>query len=349
MLMRTTPRRTQSAKDNLFYNHFFNLSDEKRKKPDILTSFLIYKKLPFIKIKQNRINPFFHLRKNNSTNLLSKQNLIKKKPRKYSYIKRKINKNDKNNNKLPINNINNKRPKEDNQENKFKKRYKNLIKNLSFNGNSKVSFKNLSNEILDDLFKNKPYNSFDKQNIKNFNIFQPKFNRYKYKYILNRFNRVTRNDKNNFLNNKEEKNIKSLSSKDIINKKHLDYDKINKKEIENKILKERTKDNYSEKSNDTPPITSKRQKNKRKNLYCDFNSKNINKRFRTRKSAIINYGFKFHNLKMKLRKQNDLNIKLINNIKKEQSLSKYKLQVGIVKLNKHISTNKKRNKLSKKK
>ena len=44
---------------------------------------------------------------------------------------------------------------------------------------------------------------------------------------------------------------------------------------------------------------------------------------------------------MKLRKQNDVNSKLINNIKKEQSLSKYKLQVGIVKLNKYISKNKK--------
>ena len=43
---------------------------------------------------------------------------------------------------------------------KYKSRYKIMIRNLSYNGHSKVSFKNLSNDILDDLFKEKQYNSY---------------------------------------------------------------------------------------------------------------------------------------------------------------------------------------------
>ena len=330
MIMRSLPRRLSSAKTNLLSHNNFSLSDELRIKPDILTPYILYKKIPFpqkLKLNNNIINPFLNLknlRKNNSSNLLlSIKNIIKK------------NKNEKNN-KSPITNINTK-PKIENQENKFKKRYTHLIRNLSFNGNSKVTFRNLSNEILDKIFKSKPFSSFVKPKSPP-NIIQKKTIRYKYENLLNKINNNKENVKSNYyyLNEKEINNINSLSNKNIFNKKF---------QFENKILRNESKDIYFEKYKNIP-ITSARAKNRRKNNLFDNVSdnskkKNIRTRSRTRKSASISFSSKFQNLKMKLRKQNDVNSKLINNIKKEQSLSKYKLQVGIVKLNKYISKNKK--------
>ena len=46
----------------------------------------------------------------------------------------------------------------------------------------------------------------------------------------------------------------------------------------------------------------------------------------------------FKNLKEKLKKQDDANNNIINDIKRQESLTKYKIQVGIVKLNEYKNT-----------
>ena len=303
------------------YNNF-NLSDDKRVKSDIFNSYMKYKKILFSnnfqKAIQCFINPFSFLKKNSSSNLLlSKRNYYNNiQKREFTHIKEKTIKN-KNKRKIKCylrnNTIDNENKREDG-ENKFKSKYKYLMRNLSFNGNSRVQFKNLSNEILDNLFKNKPYNSFNIVKTQKTIKKEREKRRIKYKYenILNRINSSIFLGKENYNNNiKESNEINYLKSKNIIRKKISDFNKETQKlNFENQAIKNESKELFNS------LIYQK------KKLFL-----------KSKKSLRTNYGIKFKTLKMKLRKQNDVNSNLINNIRKEQSLSKYKLQVGIVKLN----------------
>ena len=333
--MKTSYLGKSSAKSKLFnsinYNKF-DLSDEKRVKPDILSSYSKYIKFPFSSTIENKIkrfvNPFSILRNNSSSALLLSLKNLKEK--KYFHIKRKTNIKKERNIKPPlkIKTFNNNQNNKENEENKFKSKYKNLIRNLSYNGNSKVYFKNLSNRILDDLFKNKPYNSFNTPKEIKISNFMKKILKSKYENILN----------DNYFPNKQTNKIKRQSydikylNKDIFNKKNIIYNnKIKKINFENKILRnESSKDIFYENNNKTP-LTSTRGKDQIKNKsIASLNDNSKGKKFERRNSQ-INFGV-FYDLKKQLRKQNDVNSNLINNIKKEQSLHKYRLQVGIVKL-----------------
>lgn len=343
----------------LLYNSF-NSSEDKRVKSEIFNSFVQYKKFPFSNNFRKGIhyfiNPFSFLRKNSSSNLLlSKRNYnnnIRKKE--FTHIKGNFNLKNKNKNKRNfISQIRNKTVdnKNNSEENRFKSRYKYLIRNLSFNGNSRVYFKNLSNEILDGLFKYKPYNSFNViKPMKNFKKEkEKKIIKHKYENIINRIKRANSSvilGEKNYNNNytKESNDINCLRSKNIFSKKITDFNKETKKiNFENQILKNESKELelFSEYNQNTP-ATSTREKNKSKNKSINTLIKENKKNFlRSKKSIKASYGVKFKALKMKLRKQNDVNSNLINDIRKEQSLSKYKLQIGIVKLNGYKPKNRK--------
>ena len=349
--MNSAPKRKSNTKEKLFrplsYDNF-SLSDEKRIKPDILTSYLNYKKY-FNKFNvgfQNFMNPFSFIKKNNTSNLLlSMKNLINKNTKKQNFYKqRKIHIN--NNNKYRNNKIKNKRmyfntKKENNYENKFKSKYKLIMRNLSYNGNSKISFKNLSNDILDDLFQEKHFNSYFIPTLQKTPIFQKKSIKFNYENFNNKNNNniniyINENNKNNYINKKYTTYLSYLNNNTILNKKSNDnYNEEKKGNNDLKILKNEfnTNNNISE-NNHYTSATSARGKNQEKKI-SSFNKEYKNKKIiiKSKTGRKIKFESKFQILKMGLRKQNDVNSKLINNIKKEQSLSKYKIQVGIVQLN----------------
>ena len=324
--MKSLTRKISNSKSKILSPRIyknFNLSDNKRKKPDILTSYIKYTNFPFpnnFKTDiRHFINPFSFLSKNSSSNILLMKNIKSQKPNiKYFKIKKKTKIKNQRNKKCEFRNKtlnDNKNKKKENEEKRFKSRYKILIRNLSFNGNSKIYFKNLSNEILDDLFKNKPYNSFNSPNVKNKSNYDKK--------IIKKNNSSKNFRIKNYMNRRNLNDINSFNNTNILDLKNFDCNKEKKKiDFENQILKNESKDQFSE-NNQNTPLTSARDKN-----YMNDKTK-----LRIKNSIKSSFGTKFHSLKMKLRKQNELNSHLINNIKKEQSLSKYKLQVGIVKLN----------------
>ena len=347
--MNSVPNRISSVKTKLikpFNNIDYSLNDIKRTKQNIFTSYLKNKNYPlfnkFDKHFKNIINPFSIVKKNNTSDLLlSMKNLINKRTKEKLLIKRKIH--IKINNKPRNNTIKHfNTKKEINYENKFKSRYKYIIRNLSYNGNSKKSFKNLSNDILDDLFQDKHFNSYFESTTQKSPIFPNKSLKFNNEKIYNKNNNainisIKENNKDKYINKKQLTNLSYLTSKAIFNKKCNDnYKKEKKVNFDLIFLKnEFNSKNYSENSQDTPD-TSGREKNNKK-IYNSFNRKvkTKNNIIKSKKHGKLNIGTKFKALKIKLRKQNDINNDLINNIKKEQSLSKYKLQIGIVQLNGH--------------
>ena len=324
----------------------FNLSEDKRINQDILNSYKKFRKFPFSKDFKKDIkyiiNPFSFFKRNSSSNLLilkkNYDNILRKE---FTYIKRKRDIKNKTNFQSQLRNKSIGSTREDNKEKKFKSRYKILIKNLSFNGSSRVYFKNLSNEILDNLFRNKPYNSFNiirpQKTAKNYN----RNSKYYYEKLLNIIKRNNssiilerENSNNNYAKIKDSIDLDYFINKNIFCEKNIDFtnetEKIN---FENKILRYESKELFFENNQNTPQTSTKEKiLSKNKSIINYINEKK--KIFaRSKKSGKTTFGIKFSTLKMKLRKQNDVNSNLINNIKKEQSLSKYKLQVGIVKLN----------------
>ena len=359
--MNSTPKRISNTKEKLFrplsYN-ILSLSDEKRIKPDILTSYLNYKNYPLLN-KFNVgfkyfINPFSFIKKNNTSNLLlSMKNLINKNTKKQNFYKqRKIHIN--NNNKYRNNKIKNKRmhfntKKENNYENKFKSKYKLIMRNLSYNGNSKISFKNLSNDILDNLFQDKHFNSYFVPTLQKTPRFQKKSIKFNHENLNKNNNNsiniyINENNKNDYINKKQTTDLSYLYNNAIFNKKSNDnYNEEKKGNYELKFLKnELNTNNNNSENNHYTSATSAREKNKEKR-FSSFNKEYKNKKIiiNSKTGRKLKFESKFQTLKMGLRKQNEVNSKLINNIKKEQSLSKYKIQVGIVQLNGYRPKNRK--------
>ena len=153
----------------------FNLKKEENYESNVLVNYLKYKDIllnnKFSKQYNRFLNPFMFLKKNNSTSILSLQNSHEtKKKKKVFNINKKNNIIKYRNISLGRSNIvslnNNNRSNEEKRENKFKPKYKLLMRNLSFNGNGKRSFRNLSNEVLDELFEDMPYSSIVTPQIK---------------------------------------------------------------------------------------------------------------------------------------------------------------------------------------
>lgn len=198
---------------------------------------------------------------------------------------------------------------------KYNNRYKYLMSNLSYNGNSScASFKNISNNILDGIFKSKPFVSYDETKIKVVNK-APK----KYKLF---FHNISNQSKES--NYSKEQDFSPIKRKLNIRK---DND-INKRiSFENKILNKLSEQNefddaYSERDYNT-------------NIHSKYLEFKLNKEdTKERRKVEHNEFYKdFKNFKQKLNKQIEVNDEIIKDIKRQQSLNKYNIQVGIVKLN----------------
>jgi hypothetical protein len=294
----------------------FKLKEEKNYESNVLVNYLKYKEIllnnKFSKQYNRFLNPFMFLKKNNSTSILSLQNSHETTKRKKVFNFNNKNNVIKNRNiSAGINHIisrNNNKSNEEKRESKFKPKYKLLMRNLSFIGNGKKSFRNLSNEVLDELFEDMPFSS----------IVTPQFKKVSFTFKRNSFKNKSRNshstiDKNNYTNKLQKDNNK--------------YKKI--KEIQPIYLS-----NFKNIENMHNERTPNSSRNSGKNLvFNSSNHENEKEIIHSKKSDKVNYGYKFHLLKMKLRKQSNVTTHLINDIKKEQSLGKHKILVGIVQLN----------------
>ena len=301
----------------------FKLKEEKNYESNVLVNYLKYKEIllnnKFSKQYNRFLNPFMFLKKNNSTSILSLQNSHETKKRKKVFNFNNKNNVIKNRNiSAGINHIisrNNNKSNEEKRESKFKPKYKLLMRNLSFIGNGKKSFRNLSNEVLDELFEDMPYSS----------IVTPQFKKVSFTFKRNSFKNKSRNshstiDKNNYTNKLQKDNNKYKKIKEI-QPIYLS----NFKNIEN-LHNER--------------IPKSSRESGKNIIFNSSNYENEKEIIHSKKSDKVNYGYKFHVLKMKLRKQSIVTSHLINDIKKEQSLGKHKIQVGIVKLNGYRPKNK---------
>ena len=297
--------------------------DDLTKKPmtsNLLTSYSRYKKHPLSgNFKQNlqkflkSLNP----KENTSSLLVTVKNFMEQKQlyaKNYNLTKgnfKKINKEAINN----IININKNYSRENNIQ-KYNKRYRYLVRSISANeNNSNISFKNISNSMLDDIFKYKPYISFDETNIKVVDKAPTKY-QYFFQHINNQ-SKEYNYSKEQDLFSPISRNFKSIKN-NIINKRVSFENKVLNKLNEQKEFN----NSYSEKDF---------KQNALKPKYPEYNRKKDHFNEKINNEFIENFKI----LKQKIKKQNNANDSIKNDIKRQQSLNKYKIQVGIVKLNEY--------------
>ena len=297
--------------------------EEEAKKPvniNILSSYMRYKKHPLTgDLKQNlkKFTKSLNGKDTTSSLLITMKNFMERKKmttRNYRLIKKKY----KNNNiyRSESNNLKfDKNPHLSSQI--FNKRYQQLMHNISFTGNnSQKSFKNISNKMLDKIFKYNPYISFDAENIKVIDKVPDK-----YKIFFENINNQSKEfnyTKESDLSTKKE-NIKKEKKVDLKDKKISFENKMLNKLSDQKVF------NY---------IYSDRDNNLYKPQYLEFNLSNETKKENKMRDS-NKYYLDFKNLKQKMHKKDDENNKIKNDIKRQQSLTKHKIQVGLVKLNEY--------------
>ena len=303
--------------------------EDDTKKPitiNIIASYLRYRKHPLTgDLKQNlkQFMKSLNGKDNTSSLLKSMKNFMERKKmstRNYHLVK-------KNDNKIinPMSNsMMNSRP---NRLNVFKfpkesrmninKRYQSLMRNISFSGSSsQKSFKNISNNMLDTIFKSKQYIPF-KENVKIIDKAPDK-----YKVFFKSMNNQSKDF--NYSKESEVTQIPRLTNEkkvDLVGKKVSFENKMLNKLSDQKVF------NY---------IYSDRDNKLYKPQYLELdapNDKTIESRDRDNNNSEFYSNFK--NLKLKLRKKEDDNNKIKNDIKRQQSLQKHSIQVGLVKLNEY--------------
>ena len=189
-------------------------------------------------------------------------------------------------------------------------KYQSLISNIDYN---KRCFRNLSNKDFDSIFKDK--SNLSQKSIKKRNILiSTNYNKKLKKQNIRVIKKKLRNDSyrlssssnkykssNNFEN--RIKNIKASNCKKVNN----DTTKSSKNNKNNTFFK-----NYEDIS-----IVNNKVKNKLFNAYINY----------------FNKDKKYGKFVFLLKKQNDKNMKLLNDVKKEQIMNRDNLLVSIVKLN----------------
>ena len=297
--------------------------EEEAKKPvniNILSSYMRYKKHPLTgDLKQNlkKFTKSLNGKDTTTSLLITMKNFMERKKmttRNYRLIKKKY----KNNNIYRSESNNLKFDKYSRLSSQiFNKRYQQLMHNISFTGNnSQKSFKNISNKMLDKIFKYNPYISFDAENIKVIDKVPDK-----YKIFFENINNQSKEfnyTKESDLSPKKE-NIKKEKKVDLIAKKISFENKMLNKLSDQKVF------NY---------IYSDRDNNLYKPQYLEFNLSNETKKENKMRDS-NKYYLDFKNLKQKMHKKDDENNKIKNDIKRQQSLTKHKIQVGLVKLNEY--------------
>ena len=303
--------------------------EDDTKKPitiNIIASYLRYRKHPLTgDLKQNlkKFMKSLNGKDNTSSLLKSMKNFMERKKmstRNYHLVKR----NDNKINNPMSNSMMNSRP---NRLNVFKfpresrmninKRYQSLMRNISFSGSSsQKSFKNISNNMLDTIFKSKQYIPFE-ENVKIIDKAPDK-----YKVFFKSMNNQSKDF--NYSKESEVTQIPRLTNEkkvDLVGKKVSFENKMLNKLSDQKVF------NY---------IYSDRDNNLYKPQYLELdapNDKTIESRDRDNNNSEFYSNFK--NLKLKLRKKEDDNNKIKNDIKRQQSLQKHTIQVGLVKLNEY--------------
>ena len=308
------------------FRHIFKpKTDDITKKPltmNLLSSYLRYKKHPLSGNFKQNIKSFLkslHGKEKNSSLLITSKNFMdqkKLKTRNYKLIKRHFNKH--NNNQNTTKNVNIFPRSLSEEEEKYRKRYKYVMENLSFNGNNSfASFKNISNNMLDDIFKHRPFISYDGTKIKVVNK-TPKKYRIFFKNISNQSNEF--NYSKEVDSSPRSKNFIFKNNNNLIGKKIS---------FENKILNK-----LSEQKEFNEIYYDKDLYNFIKPKYLEFKRHSDTSREKRNKDKKEFYK-NFKHLKEKLKKQNEANDNIMNDIKKQQSLKKHNIQVGIVKLNEY--------------
>ena len=303
--------------------------EDDTKKPitiNIIASYLRYRKHPLTgDLKQNlkKFMKSLNGKDNTSSLLKSMKNFMERKKmskRNYHLVK----KNDNRINNPMSNSMMNSRP---NRLNVFKfpresrmninKRYQSLMRNISFSGSSsQKSFKNISNNMLDTIFKSKQYIPFE-ENVKIIDKAPDK-----YKVFFKSMNNQSKDF--NYSKESEVTQIPRLTNEkkvDLVGKKVSFENKMLNKLSDQKVF------NY---------IYSDRDNKLYKPQYLELeapNDKTIESRDRDNNNSEFYSNFK--NLKLKLRKKEDDNNKIKNDIKRQQSLQKHSIQVGLVKLNEY--------------
>ena len=303
--------------------------EDDTKKPitiNIIASYLRYRKHPLTgDLKQNlkKFMKSLNGKDNTSSLLKSMKNFMERKKmstRNYHLVKR----NDNKINNPMSNSMMNSRP---NRLNVFKfpresrmninKRYQSLMRNISFSGSSsQKSFKNISNNMLDTIFKSKQYIPFE-ENVKIIDKAPDK-----YKVFFKSMNNQSKDF--NYSKESEVTQIPRLTNEkkvDLVGKKVSFENKMLNKLSDQKVF------NY---------IYSDRDNKLYKPQYLELeapNDKTIESRDRDNNNSEFYSNFK--NLKLKLRKKEDDNNKIKNDIKRQQSLQKHTIQVGLVKLNEY--------------
>ena len=305
------------------FRHIFKpKTDDITKKPlttNLLSSYLRYKKKSLPGNLNQHLEYFLKSltgRDKNSSLLITMRNFMDQKrikTRNYKIIKRHF--------KKVNSNLNNNKdeklfPRSLSEEKKFNKRYKYLMENISYNGNnSYASFKNLSNNTLNNIFKYKPFISYDETNIKIVYKIPRKYRNF-FKNISNQSREFDFSKEDNFSHN-----IENLS-----NKKNIFFGK--KISFENKMLNKLSEEKKFD------DIYSEKEFNFIRPKYLEFN-KNTENSNEKRNKVKTDFYYNFKNLKNKLKKQNEANENIINEIKRQQSLKQHNIQVGIVKLNEY--------------
>jgi hypothetical protein len=296
--------------------------EEERKKPitiNIIASYMRYKKHPLTgDLKQNlkRFMKSLNGKDNVSSLLKNMKNFMERKKmntRNYHLVKKndnKINKPISNSmNNSVINMYKNQKP----SSIIYNKRYQNLMRNVSFNGScSQKSFKNISNNMLDTIFNYSPYIPFE-ENVKIIDKIPDK-----YKLFFQSMNNQSKDY--NYSKDSEQSSIPRLKNDkkvDLIGKKVSFENKMLNKLSDQKVF------NY---------LYSDRDNNLYKQKYLEFNMSNENT-IESRSKDSDKFYSNFKNLKLKLQKRDDANNKIKNDIKRQQSMTKHSIQVGIVKLN----------------
>ena len=303
--------------------------EDDTKKPitiNIIASYLRYRKHPLTgDLKQNlkQFMKSLNGKDNTSSLLKSMKNFMERKKmstRNYHLVK----KNDNKINNPMSNSMMNSRP---NRLNVFKfpresrmninKRYQSLMRNISFSGSSsQKSFKNISNNMLDTIFKSKQYIPFE-ENVKIIDKAPDK-----YKVFFKSMNNQSKDF--NYSKESEVTQIPRLTNEkkvDLVGKKVSFENKMLNKLSDQKVF------NY---------IYSDCDNKLYKPQYLELeapNDKTIESRDRDNNNSEFYSNFK--NLKLKLRKKEDDNNKIKNDIKRQQSLQKHSIQVGLVKLNEY--------------
>ena len=303
--------------------------EDDTKKPitiNIIASYLRYRKHPLTgDLKQNlkQFMKSLNGKDNTSSLLKTMKNFMERKKmstRNYHLVK----KNDNKINNPMSNSMMNSRP---NRLNVFKfpresrmninKRYQSLMRNISFSGSSsQKSFKNISNNMLDTIFKSKQYIPFE-ENVKIIDKAPDK-----YKVFFKSMNNQSKDF--NYSKESEVTQIPRLTNEkkvDLVGKKVSFENKMLNKLSDQKVF------NY---------IYSDRDNKLYKPQYLELeapNDKTIESRDRDNNNSEFYSNFK--NLKLKLRKKEDDNNKIKNDIKRQQSLQKHSIQVGLVKLNEY--------------